>query len=385
MPHLHFSADELAERRRRARARMAERGLDAVLLFKQESMYYLTGYDTAGYSLFQCLVMRADGDLVLVTRSADREQAAFTSVVPDVRVWTDRGGANPARDVKAVLREKGLAGGRLGVELHAWCLTGQRWDMLRAELDGFCAREDCTDLVQGLRAVKSPAELECVRKAGALCDDALGALHDAIAPGVDEGLLYSRMMQAILEGGGDPAASRPIVGSGDGALLVRYFTGRAAVGARDQVQLEYGAAWRHYHAAIMRTVLTGTPGRRHEAMHAACVEALAACQEAARPGATFGDLYEAHARAIDAHGFRDCRLNACGYSLSANYPPSWMEEPMIYPANAAAVEPGMAIFMHMILVDSPNRLAMSLGETGIAHEDRFEPVSAMPHDLVAKR
>jgi Xaa-Pro dipeptidase len=384
MAVLHFSEDELAQRRRRACEAMAKKGLDAVLLFKQESMYYLTGYDTAGYSLFQCLIMRADGDLVLVTRSADKQQAAYTSIIPDVRIWVDRGGANPAQDVVAVLKEKGLAGKRIGVELHAWCLTGQRWDMVRGELDGFCSHEDATGLVQSLRLIKSPAEQEYVRKAGALCDDALRALNDAIEPGVDEGLLYSRMMQAILEGGGDPAASRPIIGSGDGALLVRYFTGRAKVSAQDQVQLEYGASYRHYQVAIMRTVLTGKAGERHKAMHAAGVEALAACQEVARPGATYADIYEAHARVVDAHGLKDCRLNACGYSLSANYPPSWMEEPMIYPGNTTVIEPGMVIFMHMILVDAPNKLTMSLGETGIMHENHFEPVSSMPHDLVVK-
>jgi len=150
------------------------------------------------------------------------------------------------------------------------------------------------------------------------------------------------------------------------------------------VQLEFGAAYRHYHACIMRTVLTGTPGDRHKAMHAAGVEALAACQATAKPGALFGDIYEAHAKVIDAHGLKDCRLNACGYSLSANYPPSWMEEPMIYPGNATVIAPGMVIFMHMILVDGANRLTMSLGETGIVHADRFEPVSTMPHDLVVK-
>tara|TARA_B100000676_G_scaffold16938_1_gene15014 strand:- start:946 stop:2100 length:1155 start_codon:yes stop_codon:yes gene_type:complete len=384
MAHLHFSEEELAARRHRACEAMAAKGLDAVLLFKQESMFYLTGYDTGGYSLFQCLIMRADGDLVLVTRSADRQQAAHTSIIPDVRIWVDKGGANPALDVKAVLEEKGLGGKHVGVELHAWCLTGQRWDMVRNALDGFCYHEDVTDLVQTLRLVKSPAEQEYVRKSGALCDEALKALNEAIEPDVDEGLLYSRMSQAIFEGGGDPGASRPIIGSGDGALLVRYFTGRAKVGAQDQVQLEYGAAYRHYHTAIMRTVLTGVAGDRHKAMHAAGVEALAACQEVARPGATYHDIYEAHARVVDAHGLKDCRLNACGYSLSANFPPSWMEEPMIYPENRTVIEPGHVIFMHMILVDGPGKLTMSLGETGIVHGSSFESVSSMPHDLVVK-
>src|SRR5690606_23569310 len=152
----------------------------------------------------------------------------------------------------------------------------------------------------------------------------------------------------------------------------------------DQVQLEFGAAWRHYHACIMRTVLTGKAGDRHKQMHAAGIEALAACQAIAKPGNTSADIYAEHARVVDAHGLKDCRLTACGYSLSANMPPSWMEEPMIYPGNTTVIEPGMVIFMHMILVDGTNRLTMSYGETGIVHPDRFERVSSMSHDLVVK-
>ncbi len=384
MPRLHFSQDELAGRRARTARRMAQCGLDALLIFRQESMYYLTGYDTGGYSLFQCLVFRADGDMVLVTRSADREQAAFTSMISDVRIWVDRGDAKPADDVVAVLEEKGLRGARLGVELNAWGLTGRRWVMMQAALEGFAAWEDASDLVQALRLIKSPAEQDCVRKAGALADEGLRALHDTIAAGVDESRLYAALEGTILGAGGDYAASRAIISSGAGALLVRYFTGRGIIGDNDQVQLEFGAGYRHYHAAIMRTVLTGRAGGRHQRMHDACVEALGHCQAVATPGTTFGDIYDTHASVIDAHGLKECRLNACGYSLSANYPPSWMEEPMIYHGNPATVEPGMVIFMHMILVDAANELTMSLGETGIVHEDRFEPVSSMPHDLVVK-
>jgi Xaa-Pro dipeptidase len=50
---LHFSKSELADRRRRACRAMIARGLDGLLLFRQESIYYPTGYDTSGYSMFQ--------------------------------------------------------------------------------------------------------------------------------------------------------------------------------------------------------------------------------------------------------------------------------------------------------------------------------------------
>ncbi|HLT02582.1 MAG TPA: aminopeptidase P family N-terminal domain-containing protein, partial [Geminicoccaceae bacterium] len=111
---LHFTREEFAARRERALEAMAARRLDGMLLFKQESMYWLTGYDTFGYCFFQCLVLRADGDLVLLTRAPDLRQARHTSIIEDIRIWVDREGSNPAEDLRALLAEKGLAGKRLG-------------------------------------------------------------------------------------------------------------------------------------------------------------------------------------------------------------------------------------------------------------------------------
>ena len=95
---LHFTGEELKSRRDRVVAELQASGLAALLIFRQESMYYLTGYDTTGYSQFQCLYLGADGQLVLLTRSADLRQARLTSVIEDIRIWVDRELAStPAR------------------------------------------------------------------------------------------------------------------------------------------------------------------------------------------------------------------------------------------------------------------------------------------------
>jgi Xaa-Pro dipeptidase len=135
---LHFSKRELGERRRRTCREMAAQGLDGLVLFRQESMYYLTGYDTSGYSMFQGMYLGADGALALLTRSADRLQARLTSVVEDVRIWRDRQDANPALDLRDMLESYGCRGRRLGVEYHAYGLTAQRGRLVDAALDGLC-------------------------------------------------------------------------------------------------------------------------------------------------------------------------------------------------------------------------------------------------------
>ena len=100
---IHFSESELAGRRDRAIAALAERGLDGLLIFRQESMFYLTGFDTFGYCFFQCLYLGADGGLTLLTRAPDLRQAQHTSVIEDIRVWVDREGKNPADDLREML------------------------------------------------------------------------------------------------------------------------------------------------------------------------------------------------------------------------------------------------------------------------------------------
>ena len=117
---MHFTEQELAGRREKVVAELQRRGLAALLIFRQESMYYLTGYDTMGYSQFQCLYLGDDGKLVLLTRSADLRQARLTSVIDDIRVWVDGADSNPGQDLWNILEEEGCRGRRLGIELEAW-------------------------------------------------------------------------------------------------------------------------------------------------------------------------------------------------------------------------------------------------------------------------
>ena len=86
---LHFSEEELAARRRRTYDTMAAAGLDGLLIFRQESMYYLTGYDTFGYVFFQCLYLGQNGAMTLLTRAPDLLQAQHTSVIEDIRISLD--------------------------------------------------------------------------------------------------------------------------------------------------------------------------------------------------------------------------------------------------------------------------------------------------------
>ena len=210
-----------------------------------------------------------------------------------------------------MLEDHGCRGKRLGVEYHAYGLTGQRAKMVDAALEGFCQTVDASDLVRLLRLVKSEAELAYVRKAGALCDRILDVSIERTVPGASVKAVYGAMMQALMEGGGDPTAGRWPMGAGEAAVFCRYHTGDETVAERDQVVFEPAAAFRHYHAAMMYNILTGSPDHRHVSMNRACADAIDACLETLRPGRTVGDVFDAHATTLGGGRVRArpaCRL-----------------------------------------------------------------------------
>ncbi len=382
--HIHFSHAELDDRRARAVAELQRRGLRALLMFRQESMYWLSGYDSFGYVYFQCLVLTDDGRMALLTRAPDRLQVRFTSIVADVRIWVDGEQAQPARDLRLLLQELGCGGGTLGVEWDAYGLTARNGQALTTALGGFAALVDASDVISRLRLVKSAAEIGYVRQAATLADAALAAAERLAAPGAFEGDILAEMQGAVFRGGGDDPANEYIIGSGAGAQMCRYYSGRRRLDGDDQLTLEFAGAYRHYHACLMRTLLIGEADPRLLDMHAACAEALLAAEAALRPGERLGAVFDAHARVLDARGLRAHRLNACGYSLGTTFAPNWMDWPMLFAGQSVPAQPGMVFFIHIIVFDAERGLAMTLGRTSLVGEAGSEVLSQASIALVRK-
>jgi len=381
---LHFDRTEFDARRDRLIIEMADKKLDAMLIFAQESMYWLTGYDTFGFCFFQCLVVKADGSMVLMTRSADLRQARHTSIIDNIVVWTDRDGVNPAAELRNLLNDLDLLGSRIGVEYDTHGLTGKNARLLDEELKTFGTAEDASSIVPRLRLFKSAAEIAKAEKAAVLSDDALDAALPLIKQGGDEGAILAAMQGAVFAGGGDYPANEFIIGSGADALLCRYKAGRRKLNKNDQLTLEWSGAFHHYHAPMMRTILTGKASRRHQELFEAAKDALVAVEKAMVPGRTFGDVFDAHAKVMEAHGLTRHRLNACGYSVGARFTPSWMDTPMFYAGNPEPIAPGMTLFAHMIIMDSDSETAMTLGRTYLTMDSDPKPLSRHDLDLIVR-
>ncbi|MBV9078811.1 MAG: aminopeptidase P family protein, partial [Methylobacteriaceae bacterium] len=225
------------------------------------------------------------------------------------------------------------------------------------------------------------AEINYVRRAAALADDALDEAHRLAHPGADEAEILAAMQGAVLRGGGDYPGNPFIIGSGDHALLCRYHAGRRRLDPEDQLTLEWAGSYRHYHACLMRTIPIGRASELHRRYHQVATDAMTAVTAEFRTGRTVGDAYAAHARVFDAAGLASWRMNACGYSLGTTFQPNWMDVPMIYADEPTVIEPGMVFFLHMILADRDTNTAMCPGQTLLTTETGPEILSRHPLDL----
>ena len=385
VPELHFSRNEFAQRITNARKVLKNKKLDALLVFSQESHYYLTGFDTAGYVFFQCAVITADEQPVtLLTRRPDLQQAKETSVILDIRVWYDAEGANPANELRDILSEKGLAGCRIGIELNTYGLTGLSYDRVLNALENWCTLEDASDVVRGLRLIKSPAELEYVRKAAQISDTALLDMIQACHPNTLDTMVTGAGLNAMLSNGGDVPPAGPLVNCGRRALYGRSVTGSHAIKDEDQVTIEFASSYLRYTTCIMRTVVVGAVSSIQREMFNVVSDAIMAMTEAAAPNKPLGNIDDAHRKVFDEAGHNVHRFSACGYSLGATFRPSWMDvPPMIYSGNPLLCEPGMVFFLHAMLANTDAGYAMSFGHTLVITDNGREVLSGLPIELAS--
>ncbi len=381
---MHFTRAEFAARRKVTIAALEARGLSGLLMFRQESMYYLSGYDTFGYVFFQCYYLGADGRQFLLTRAPDLRQAQLTSDIVDIRVWVDGPKSNPSAELRDMLKAWGLAGKKLGIEWDAYGLTAKNGMQVAAAFEGFATLVDASDTVSKQRLMKSASEIAYVEKAAHLADLALDEAHRLTAPGVSGAEILAAMQSIIIRNDGDDPANEFIIGSGPEALLCRYHSGRRTLAQNDQLTLEFAGVFRHYHSALMRTIPIGQVPPRQIEMHKVAIDALEACKAALIPGRPIGEVFDAHAKVLDAAGYNAYRMNATGYSLGTTFAPNWMDYPMFYHGNSEVAAPNQVFFIHLIIFDSERGLAMTSGQTVVVTETGCRVLSKRGTELVTR-
>ncbi len=384
-PYIHFSRDEFAKRQAKARRRMVELGLDGVLLFKIEDQYWLTGYESDGFCIFGCMFIGVDGALTHLARPADLGNVAYSSICEDVRVSYDDEAVPRSEHVKDMLKSHGMEGKKIGIQVDTMGLTPRQYLEICAALEGWCNLTNAPDFIREFRLVKSPQELEYFRKAGGIMGSVMEKTIDATYPGAFEGDIYATFYDSLFRLGADLPAHIPPFGSGDAALNLRYTSLRKTVQENDQVTLELGVAYRCYHVACMGVVLTGPKiNDRHLRMHETSVAALDAVQTILRPGTMVGELFDAYKTTLETRGEAGSVLTVAGYTMGAMWPPTWMEQPLIFSGNPTVLEENMVFFTHMIMNDRETGLSMAVGETSIVTSGAPEIITHAPKEPIIR-
>jgi Xaa-Pro dipeptidase len=294
---LPFSREEHIARQARLRATQTEHGFDVILVFAQESHYWLTGYDRGGSVFFQCAVITADeSPITLLTRRPDLLQARQTSTIEDIRLWWDAEDADPAGALREIMREKGLSGKRVAVGMNTRGLTGWNLHRIQVATAGFCTLEFDRHMIRLLRLVKSPTEIEVMRQAGRLLDDSLAAVIAAAWPGVMDSALTATYLSVVLGGGGDMPPNAPLFNSGVRAVSSRGVSQPRRLEAVDQIVVEYPVALRRYNVKTEWTILLGRATDAQRRMYDTVRATWARMTEIVRSGTTLGEIFDVHAQ-----------------------------------------------------------------------------------------
>jgi ectoine hydrolase len=333
MPTLPFERAEYLQRVEKTKQAMAKRGLDLLLVADPANMCYLTGYNAWSFYTPQIVaVSPALDEPIVIVRGMDVNGARETTwLKPENQVgfpdhYVQSTERHPMDYAAKILKERGLGKGRIGTENDAFFFAVQSHDALKKGLpEG--KFEDASLLVNWVRVVKSPQEIEYIAQAGKIMDRVMDVAVGMIRPGVRQcdavAAIYSAQISGTKEFGGDYPAFVPMLPTGRGTSSPHltwpdepYRMGEATI-------LELGAARHRYHCPQARTVFLGKPPQKFADTAKVVLEGLDAAIAAARVGATGHEVEAAWRGVISKHGItKDSRI---GYSVGLNYPPDWGE------------------------------------------------------------
>ncbi|MES2710723.1 MAG: Xaa-Pro peptidase family protein [Pseudomonadota bacterium] len=308
--HPYFAPAEYEQRLARLKARMRAAKVDAALFDEIEAMIWITGFGSSA-NRWRCAVIPMEAEPFFLIRALDagicRDRSWITDV-PSYRDWED-----PIPFLVASLRERGLAEARIGLDFESYGLSIGRFAAIRAALP----KAEFVDLgavVAELRLIKSAAEIDLLRRAAAIADQ---ATIDAAAVCVVGGYqrdASKRAQMTFVEMGGDPYRPGPIT-AGRGWNFLHAPSGDEPLREGNVVHIELTPRIHGYSARIMRNVVLGPPEpERQRAM-----DILVALQDrqiaAMRPGAIAADIDAILRQGVIEARLRDTYDNITGYTL----------------------------------------------------------------------
>jgi len=385
-----FEQSEYDARLAATRKRMAAAEIDLLIVTDPANMNYLSGYDGWSFYTPQCLAIAQNGQPVWIGRGIDAGGARVTTwldhdnIVPYPDDYVQAEGKHPMDYTALTLIERGLGRGTIGLEMDSYYFSPMAYEALKSGLPDatFC---DSRQLVNWVRALKSPAELELMRKAARLIELAMRTGIETIEPGVRQcdavAAIYAAQIGGHPDFGGDYTALVPMLPTGVGTSTPHLTWSDDPFVAGEATILELAGAHRHYHCPMARTLFLGDPPAKLADTARVVVEGLNAALDFARPGVTCGEVEAVWRTTVAKYGLvKDSRI---GYSTGLNYPPDWGEHTMsLRPGDDNVMQADMTF--HMIPGIWMDDWGIEISECFHLTEQGAVPFCDFPRELTIK-
>ena len=357
-----FATEEYEARLAGTRARMARQGLDALIVSDPSNMAWLTGYDGWSFYVHQCVIVGPSGPPVWFGRGQDAQGALRTVWMPEDAIigypdhYVQSTERHPMEYLAARLTDLGWNRGTIGVEMDNYWYSAKAHACLSAGLPD-ARLTDAVSLVNWQRAVKTPKELEYMRKAARIVE----RMHRRIADKVEVGMRKCDLVAEIYDAGlrydewsghgGDYPAIVPLLPSGPDAGAPHLTWDDQPMKPEEGTFFEIAGCYQRYHVPLSRTIFLGTPPDAMLEAEKAVLEGMDEGLEAARAGNTCEDVANAFFRVLDRHGI--VKDNRTGYPIGLSYPPDWGERTMsLRRGDKTVLKPGMTFhFMTGLWMD----------------------------------
>ena len=389
-PNLKFTREEYADRLARTRKAMDARGIDVLICSDPSNMAWLTGYDGWSFYVHQAVIVPPDGEPIWYGRGQDANGAKRTAYLAHDNIvgyadhYVQSTERHPMDYLSQVLTERGLGGKRIGVEMDNYWFSAAAYAALQKHLPN--ARfSDATALVNWQRDVKSPTEIDYMRKAARIVESMHARIVDTIEVGMRKCDLVAEIYDAGTRGidgiGGDYPAIVPLLPSGADASAPHLTWDDKPMKVGGGTFFEIAGCYNRYHCPLSRTVFLGKPTQAFLDAEKATLEGMEAGLAAAKPGNTCEDIANAFFAVLKTYGI--VKDNRTGYPIGISYPPDWGERTMsLRPGDRTELKPGMTFhFMTGLWLET---MGLEITESILITDNGVECLANVPRKLFVK-
>jgi Xaa-Pro dipeptidase len=344
---LPFARQEFTGRRDQLVELLKQRKIDLALITSPANYFYLTGLASNVTSYLFALALQPNGRGLWIGRRM--EMSNVVALAPEC--WaTERVPIDDSEDAIARLAEAASAiagpGATVGIEFASPQLSMGDFARLRAAVPAM-QFVDFSGTVESMRTVKSAAELDYLRAAGAIVGKAMAATLRNLRYGARDSDLAAALIAAAIQGGSEPMAEGPYVTSGPRSFRAHSSWTHAVIGRGEAINTEMAAARAHYHTPVFRMSVFGAPGDELRRLHDASAAGLRAGLEKIEAGMTSAQADAVVRQRIEKAGCGEFFTVRAAYGIGLGFPPGWGENSImsIRPGDERRLRPGMCFHM----------------------------------------